>query len=428
MSQTNRYILLGVAILAILGLFVYLRQDPKKRFDWNETYKENSKEPFGAYVIHESLKSYFPNKKLEDLKSSLAQTLPTDSLKEAANYIFLGDGYFPDTADVDKLLVFVQEGNRAFVAANAMPNYFLERIFKDSCLDEDSDVHTFRSNYIDSANLNLKHPQLIENQGFKYYFEIEGERKRYDWSYIDTVRGECTEGATNAVTPIGFLNDEDLNFVRIGFGKGAIFLHSNPIVFSNFHLLDSAKMRYAAKAFSHLPTGDIYWDTKNRTSRDVVNRVNGSNSKMSKDSPLKYVLAQPSLRWAWFILLGLVGLYFIFIAKRRQRIIPVLEDKSNTSLDFVQTIGHMYFRQGEHARLCDMMLKQFQTFVRERYHLASRKMDVEFTTVLAAKSDVPADRIKRIIEYERKIEMLDITENSMVDFHYLLNNFYKSCK
>ena len=94
----------------------------------------------------------------------------------------------------------------------------------------------------------------------------------------------------------------------------------------------------------------------------------------------------------------------------------------------MQTIGHMYFRQGEHARLCDMMLKQFQTFVRERYHLASRKMDVEFTTVLAAKSDVPADRIKRIIEYERKIEMLDITENSMVDFHYLLNNFYKSCK
>ena len=108
--------------------------------------------------------------------------------------------------------------------------------------------------------------------------------------------------------------------------------------------------------------------------------------------------------------------------------IPVSEDKSNTSLDFIQTIGQMYFNQGEHIRLCDMMLKQFQTFVRERYNLASRDMNTEFMETLATKSDVSLDKIKQIVSHENLIYRNSITENSMIDFHYLLNSFYKTCK
>ena len=74
------------------------------------------------------------------------------------------------------------------------------------------------------------------------------------------------------------------------------------------------------------------------------------------------------------------------------------------------------------------MLKQFQTFVRERYHLASREMDETFMNTLAIKSDVPQERIKRIVGFERRIYVNDITEDTMIEFHQLLNNFYKICK
>jgi hypothetical protein len=224
------------------------------------------------------------------------------------------------------------------------------------------------------------------------------------------------------------MNDDNVNFARINYGRGQIYLHSNPIVFTNFHLLDTIKLRYVSKVFSHLSAGAIYWDTKSRTSRDVVQRMNGSNPQFDRESPIKYILEQPSLRWAWFIMLSLIALYLIFAAKRKQRIIPILEEKNNTSLDFIHTIGQMYFRQGEHIRLCDMMLKQFQTFVREKYHLASREMNEEFIKLLSLKSDVPHERIKRIVDYENLIYRNSVTEDSMVEFYHLLNNFYKICK
>ena len=429
MSPTTRNITLGVIVLSILGLFIYLAQNQKKGLDWRETYEEKSKQPYGSFVIHEILKKYYPNQGFKDLTDSLSIALPNpDSTASSSNYVFVGDGFYADTNDINHLLHFVESGNRAFIAANALPNYLMESIFQDSCLDDDEGAYNrLRYDYDDSVRFTFKHPQLNENKPFTYSKKIGGDVYSNDWSFLDTVRGECVEGTKN-LTPLGYSNDEYINFARLSYGKGTVYLHTNPLVFTNFFLLDADKLRYTAKAFSHLQAGTIYWDTKNRTSRDVVNRMNGSNNKMDKDSPLKYILAQPPLRWAWFIFLGLIALYLLFAAKRRQRIIPVLEDKANTSLDFIQTIGNMYFRQGEHIRLCDMMLKQFQTFVRERYQLASREMDKEFTRVLALKSDVPQERIERIVGYERRIYVRDITEDNMVEFHQLLNNFYKICK
>ena len=428
MSSTTKYITFGVVLAAILALFIYLGQNSKKKFNWRETYDEKSKQPFGSFVMHDILKSYFPGNSFQDLKERPAKSLPNpDSVSKLAHYVFIGDGFYADTADTDKLLLFVHEGNQAFIAANAMPNYLLESIFRDSCEDEDRVYHSFVGEYVDSIELNFKHPQLVENQPVKYEFLIGGEKFRHEWSHIDTLRGECTEGAKN-FTPLGNMNDDNVNFARINYGRGQIYLHSNPIVFTNFHLLDTVKLRYVSKVFSHLSAGSIYWDTKSRTSRDVIRQMNGSNPRFDRESPIKYILEQPGLRWAWFIMLSLIALYLIFAAKRKQRTIPVLEEKNNTSLDFIHTIGQMYFRQGEHIRLCDMMMKQFQTFVREKYHLASREMNEEFIKLLSLKSDVPQERIQRIVDYENLIYRNSLTEDSMVEFYHLLNNFYKICK
>lgn len=428
MSSTTKYILLGVVITALLALFIYNQNKKKKSFTWRETYEETSKQPFGSFVIHDILKNYFPNDTFQELKGRIAISLPkSKSSTQTANYVFIGDGFYADTADTDELLRFVNEGNKAFITTNILPNYFLESIFRDDCYDEDYTFNNFMYDYLLSANVNLTHPNLIESKPFKYDFAIAGEVQQYAWSYIDTLRGDCTEGGDN-FTPLGYINKEKVNFVRIHYGKGDIYLHSNPIVFTNFHLLDTAKLRYASKVFSHLPDGPIYWDTKSRVSRDVMRRMNGSNVRLEKDGPLKYILAQQELRWAWFIMLGLIGLYLLFAAKRKQRIIPVLEEKSNTSLDFIQTIGRMYFQRGEHVRLCDMMMKQFQTFVREKYHLTTRDMNEEFIDSLALKSDISSERIKKIVNYEFLIERNSITEQSMVEFYHALNHFYKTCK
>ncbi len=432
----NRYIPIILAIIGIFGLFVWLGQQNKDKHDWAQTYEPKSREPYGTAVVHDLLRGYLPTQKVEDLKERAAKSLPSDGTATSANYFFVGDGFLPDTADTDKLLLFVHNGGRAFITANAVPNYLLERIAVTICDTTNSDdsegdfYHTFKSDYADSAVLGLKHPQLNGNQIFKYKRFYKNEIWPTSWAYIDTLNTNdayCTEGG-DKLAPIGTLNKDLVNFAKINYGKGAVYLHTTPLVFSNISLLDSSKLAYVGKALSHLQDGVIYWDNKSRSSSDVVQKMNGSNAKIDKDSPLKFILAQPSLRWAWFLMLGLVAIYFVLGAKRRQRIIPIMEEKTNTSLQFIQTISLMYFRGQEHVRICDMKVKQFQTFVRERYHLNTRVMDDEFINTLAMKSNIVDADIRKITLFEKRLAYNDITEDAMIELHKLLARFYKNCK
>ncbi len=452
----NRYVIIGIVIAAILGLFFWMGQRDKDKFNWEETYDETSQQPYGTHIIHEILRGYLPRElggKVEDLKKKIALSLPTNDKDSAiANYVFVGDGFFIDTADLDKLMLFVEHGGRAFISANAVPNHFLKRLTYSVCdnaieqntNNEDStktndaiddayindyySFHRFKTFYSDTVTTNFKHTQLLEPQSFTYSFLHKNEPIAYEWAYIDTRDSGnlCSENST-LIAPIGTIDTHKTNFIKITYGDGAVFLHTTPLAFSNIHLLDSAHVRYAEKALSHLQNGVIYWDTKSRVFKDAINSMNG-NPHFDKKSPLKYVLAQPSLRWAWFLFLGLIAAYMLFMSKRKQRIIPILEEKTNTSLQFIQTIGSMYFRQNEQVSICDMKMKQFQTFVRERYKLLSRTMDDEFVKTLAMKSGISDSDVRGITLFEKRIAHNDITEDVMIEFHHQLNRFYKNCK
>jgi predicted nucleic acid-binding OB-fold protein len=75
-----------------------------------------------------------------------------------------------------------------------------------------------------------------------------------------------------------------------------------------------------------------------------------------------------------------------------------------------------------------MKLKQFQTFVRERYHLNTRDMTDEFVQSLAQRSSIADSDIRKIALFEKRIAYNDITEDAMVELHRLVSHFYKNCK
>ena len=177
----NRYVIIGVVVAAILGLFFWMGQRNKDNFKWDETYDEKSQQPYGTHIIHEILRGYLPAAKLEDLKKKIAESLPTDGEGvTTANYVFVGDGFFTDTTDVDKLMLFVHNGGRAFISTNAVPKYFLRRVTYSVCdtavsQGEDDELfmgnyHNFSFSWHDTATTNFKHPQLAENKPFSYSF------------------------------------------------------------------------------------------------------------------------------------------------------------------------------------------------------------------------------------------------------------------
>src|SRR5205085_7557129 len=129
--------------------------------------------------------------------------------------------------------------------------------------------------------------------------------------------------------------------------KGNFYLCSTPVFFSNIQLLTLCNNDFAYKALSYLPINDIIWDEYQKQGAE------------GEDSLLRAVLAHESLKWAYYIALGSVVLFIIFEAKRRQRIIPIIEPLANSTLEFTRTLGNLYLSKGDHKNIAAKKIQYF---------------------------------------------------------------------
>ena len=81
-----------------------------------------------------------------------------------------------------------------------------------------------------------------------------------------------------------------------------------------------------------------------------------------QQSPFRYFLAHEPLRWALYLTMITIILFMIFTAKRRQRVIPVIHEPANKSLEFTELIGTLYFQKKDHA---DLVRKKFSYLAEE---------------------------------------------------------------
>jgi len=431
----NNLILIGGALVAILLAFFVLTGDGckgKKSFSWRETYDETSKEPYGAYVFHELLKAEYADEDFTIIDDSLANILPTEILDSTkkANYIFVGPAMFTDSMSTQALLSFVESGNNAFISSKSIPYDLMFYIYYDECYE--AYWNDYAALQDSTAELNIIHPNLRADSNFTYKYYKNFTPRNYNWNYIEPAFF-CEE--EYSMISLGEMNNELSNFARAAYGKGHFYLHTTPIAFSNLTLQEEQSLAYAGKIVSHLDGESVYYDTYSRVSEGVSRRRNerenwmNNNRTFNTESELSYILSQPALRWAWYISLGLALLYLIFRAKRQQRIIPVTEKNRNTSLEFVGTIGQLYFQQENHQKLAKQKFKLWQAFIRDKYRMATREFDVEFEKKLSAKSDVPQADIHAILtQYNLIQNATGIHSHTLIEFHETMEKFYKNCK
>jgi hypothetical protein len=87
---------------------------------------------------------------------------------------------------------------------------------------------------------------------------------------------------------------------------------------------------------------------------------------INKESPLRYWLQNAPLRWCVYLtLLGLL-LFCVFYARRRQRVIPVVKQPENKSLEFVKLIGTLYYQKHENHDLLQKKYGYFAELVRRQ--------------------------------------------------------------
>jgi hypothetical protein len=434
--MSNRQITL-LAVLCVLllgaGLYYYYRS-LTPRYDWDDSwtkkaYKETSAEPYGTQVAHRLLKDYFPGKKQVDVVDNVAEELPRDSTGATpASYVFVGEAMYLDSVSTARLLEFVQSGHTALISSKTIPFDLMFHLYYAECGENGWDDYTRTEDSI--VTLTLRQPVLSGNPA-TCYFARQNKTMRYNWHYIE----DWFFCDSLPQQPLGYMN-QHINFAEFPFGKGRFLLHTTPIAFSNFSLLRPEMRTYTEGVLSYLEPGDIYWDAVSRVPEAVGRRRNNREAfsrTLDEEHPLSYILKQPALAWAWYLLVAMAGIWLFFRGKRRQRIIPVLPKNENSSYQFISTIANLHFRERNYQGLSQQNMRLFLAKIRERYNLiipmdtatGSLRIDGDFVQRLAVTSEVPEQQIQDIFRQYAAAVQFQPTEQMAVDLYVAMEKFWK---
>ena len=392
MSRTLKIYIFFLFVL--IGFCIYLDAISPKPIDWRPSYDLRDKIPFGLYVFDKESDKLLSQNKIKKESKTLYEFL--DPLYDAdtlvKNYKIEGtilsicDNYIIDDESTKELFYFVSHGNTAFLSVQNLP-----KMYTDS-LKIETESQFDLSNKVDCwlANSSLGNQKYSLNQGpGSFYF-----------SKIDTL-------STTVLGYQGSDKNKYVNFIKVPYKNGDFFIHLQPAAFTNYHLLKDNHAEYAEKILAYMPKGNIYWMIKEQ------------NGLIESDSPYRYILSQPALRWAWYLFLIGIITFMIFNAKRKQRIIPIIKPLSNTTVDFTKTIGNLYYQEGDHQNLIDKKIIYFLERIRNEYLIETTVLDENFVKKLQAKTGKEIKDIEHLvymIKQQRKSYNLSI-ESDLIEIN-----------
>jgi hypothetical protein len=394
--------------LVFFGGFYFFSQN--KSFIWQETYRVNDNQPYDLSVIFESLE------KQKGSFNVLSQSFIENPL-DSGDYLFIGENAFIEDEELPVFLDWVKKGNSAMFVAKVIPSALQDILLKEEqCPDLNSNnSYYFRDSVAFVSHL---HPKLNPEKKVRFEFKEKNKTVKYDFGSFDNSQF-CEE---SDFIPLGTIQNTYINFIQIPLGKGYIYIHVSPLLFTNYQLLSIDRAQYVYGVLSYLKSNKLYWDEYHRFQRD-----NYGNS-VDSQTPLSFVLSNRSLRWAFYLIMSVLILYFVFSLRRKQRIIPVMEPLRNSSLEFVQATGRLYFLQRNHTKLITIQMRHFLEFIRERYRIRAKSHEDVLPELLSQRSGVSIDEISKMLnEYRRLINYVEISDAEAIAFYQMLNHFYKNC-
>jgi len=353
------YAVIFIVVMLILAL---LEVNKKETVSWRKNFNISEKSPFGLFVFNNEAKDLFKN----NLKRT--EETPYDYYskrkKDPHNIIVIEKDL--DNQSWKKILEQVSNGSDAMILISNTP-----KDISDSIGYHSSDISFAEENVL----------KLTDKQYQNDFIKLDKFPSGRGFSYIKPqveVLGKTVEKD----------NSDQANFIKTKFGKGTIYIHSEPLFLTNYYLLKPGSLKYAQDIFSYLKDRETIWFVENDT-------------KVSRFF-MRFVLSNPALKYAWWVFLGGLVLFIFFNAKRKQRIVPVLEPLRNTSVDFVKSIGNLYLQEGNFH---DMMAKKAQYFlnkIRMDLLIDTRNLDAEFANKLHLKTGKPIEMIDEAIALIKK--------------------------
>ncbi|MFP9099327.1 DUF4350 domain-containing protein [Flavobacterium sp. RHBU_24] len=350
-------IIVSAVLVVLIGLIIAAEASAPKKIDWTFSASVTDKRPLGLYIFDREAKHFFKGQDIQQFNTSPYEYIDGLYDYDQSDYTVKGT-YLKITAENEmddesarSLLNYADYGNTVFLSMPEFPQIILDTLGLTVATHKNRDT------------LNLS---LADNNSMKYEF-AEGRL----FTYFDSLKV-----SNDSITIKGYQKNKKAmlpNFVEAKFGYGRIILHTQPAAFTNYYLLKDDYYKYTESVLAGIPKGAVLWQVGNATYQD-------------KRSKLSYFLNQPAFRAFWYLGLLALLIFIFFNARRRQRVVPVINPVTNTTIDFAKTIGNLYFQEGDHHTIIDKKIIYFLEHVRNEYLIDTFSLDEKFIERLHLKS------------------------------------------
>lgn len=412
MNRTTITILIIITVVVLLAAtgIVFLKQYLPK-YKWYPSYSYKSEEPYGTKYLYNILKESYPKKDFVVINQPHNSVIDEDKTNSLLFYI--GYDTFYDSLSIEWFKDFMLRGNNICVASTNLPYQLLNDIFN---LDSE---FFYTNSFSDSTISTLFHSDSLKL--YKFHFQNLKKKALTDWNYFsDSTMQLYWKKYT--YESLSVLDSGRTNFIRVGYGKGALYVYTTPVLLTNYYLTTPEGFAYANKFFSVIGRSEtFYWDN--------YSKFMGFGYSYESKNPLEFILSKKELRFAWYLLLFGILLFAVFRLKRKQKPIEVILPDKNSSIEYAKAIGLLHYKTSSHSELAAQLMKLFFAFVKERYKITLNKdRDIQKKQI-AQHSGINIKIIDDIFREQFSIKYNPEPERGQtIKLHTLLEYFYQNCK
>ena len=395
----KKYILfLGIIALMFFLMYLANKNSPPK-FQWKPTYSTKDKQPYGSFVFDKIMTKSWEKGYSHSYESitDLYNYYDDEEIEEKA-ILVVCDFFDIPLYEIDDFFDCIISGTSVFVAAD----YFGRTLSDSLGFSLGGDFYsTFDFPFLQEKKTVFFHNSVSQDSIYGIPRAMINNYLGMAPKALKTFRFEEYSVAVNN-------KNQDI-IRRYAIGEGELYLCHTPLLFTNYSILNDSTNLFVRQALAPLKDKPLI-----RTEYYGKER----SSDTEKTSPFRYILSQPSLKWAYYIVVVCVILFMIFTARRKQKIIPIVKPPKNKMLDFVRSISVLYLKRNNNA---DIVLKKYSYWcdeIRRKYgvDVVNEEHNKHFIKQFSAKTGMPEEETRTLfLELDGIREHTFVSDEEMMD-------------
>lgn len=392
--KLNRWFVVGILVFLVV-MFIVELQLPKN-FSWNPTFRHADKQPFGCYLFDDLMSATMP-KGYSVTDSSLFQLAQDSTARRGV--LVVADRLNLIPAEMNAVLRMASNGSHVMLVAHGLGTFAEDTLGVDvRGASESFDLQNFvkfnkeretmkwksRTLGYQPRNYAVFHPLVTS------HFRVEKKPKH------GTIGKPIDQQAFN--------KDDYPLVVTFRHGKGFITFASVPLLFTNYAVVDEDEQHRKTIGFTLRCLSPLKQLPVVRTEAYCP-----AAEEETEQTPLRYIISQPPLRWALYTLMIGALLFLVFEGRRRQRVIPIEKAPENHSLEFINLVGSLYYHSKERRSLVVRKWTYFAEELRRTVHVDvtdDTEDDITLPT-LARLTAIDEQEIRTLIQRLRLLAAAD---------------------